>query len=290
MDTTLIAKSVLQLSLLMFVASFGMRARWRAVFAGLHDVGTLLRAFVAVNIIVPAAALIACNLLPIDRETAIGIIIMAVSPLAPIVGAKMLKAGYDASRTVALYFWLVAVTIIVVPASVWLLGAIYPSGATVPAIAVAKLVLFSVILPLSAGLTFNEFFPAAARRLAPLMLMVAAVMLLVVFALITYLVGGEALALIGNGSLLAIVATVAAGLAAGHALGGQAPEEREGLALAAATRHPGIALLIASHNFTQRRVLMAIMLFLLTSVVVSIAYEQWLKRRRDTVSDSAIST
>ena len=72
------------------------------------------------------------------------------------------------------------------------------------------------------------------------------------------------LSLIGNGSLLALAAFVAVGLAAGHLLGGPNAADRLVLALSTATRHPVIALTVAKANFPDEPLLGAtVLLYLL---------------------------
>jgi BASS family bile acid:Na+ symporter len=278
MDQKAIVMLLVQGSLILFMAAIGLRARWRDVVASLGNPGSLIRGVIAVNIVVPLVAIIMCSLLPIERETRIGIIVMAVSPLAPFIAAKMMKVGLTASEAIGLYVSLALLSVIIVPVTVALLSAIYPADATISVGAVTKLVAVLVLLPLAVSLVISEVAPGLAKRLAPIFLGVAVVVLLLFLVLVLYKQGGHMIALIGDGTLLAIVVTVAAGLAAGHLLGGPRLADRESLAFAAATRHPGIAALIANANFHDPRVLVAIILFLLTSVVVSAIYQQWVKR------------
>ena len=58
-------------------------------------------------------------------------------------------------------------------------------------------------------------------------------------------VGPAIVSLVGNGTVLVIAAVVAAGLAAGHWLGGPDPDDRTALAIASSMRHPGVAMAIA---------------------------------------------
>jgi BASS family bile acid:Na+ symporter len=85
---------------------------------------------------------------------------------------------------------------------------------------------------------------------------------------------------IGEGSILAIVVFVAAGLAAGHLLGGPAREESVVLGLSSACRHPAIAFTIASANFPEQRFGGAIILYLFVSALVAIPYVRWNRKRR----------
>ncbi len=72
---------------------------------------------------------------------------------------------------------------------------------------------------------------------------------------------------------------MAIGLAVGHWLGGPDPNDRTVLALAAASRHPGVALAISSANFPgDEAVLPALLLYLLAATVLAIPYVKWRKR------------
>ena len=95
---------------------------------------------------------------------------------------------------------------------------------------------------------------------------------------------------IGNGHVIAIAAFVAIGLIVGHLLGGPDPRDRVVLALATASRHPGVALAIAAANFPQEKGVMgAILLYLVISLIVSVAYLAWRRRALGSVASTAKS-
>jgi bile acid:Na+ symporter, BASS family len=88
------------------------------------------------------------------------------------------------------------------------------------------------------------------------------------------------LSLVGNGTIVAMVAFVVIGLAVGHALGGPSANDRLVLALSTASRHPAIALAIAKANFPDEPHLGAtIILYLLVSLLIGVPYQIWQKRR-----------
>jgi BASS family bile acid:Na+ symporter len=90
--------------------------------------------------------------------------------------------------------------------------------------------------------------------------------------------------LIGNGTIIALAAFVFFGLAIGHYLGGPKPENRTALALATASRHPGIALALAQANFPEQKLAMAaVLLYLLVNAAVSFPYLLSTKRRQPKV-------
>ena len=279
MDMKPLISVLSQVTLLMIVAAVGMRAHWSDVTAAIRHSGWLGRGVGAVNLGVPAVAVGLCTLLPMEEPIKIGIVIMAVSPLAPLLTGKMAKAGVDMSVAVGLYVALILLAVFIVPATIALLSASFPPDASISVAAVAQTMLKSVLAPLAAGLMIGTAAPKLAQPLADILTKVGYIGLAILAIPIIYAQGGDIIALVGDGAVLTIAITVFAGIAAGHYLGGPDPHNRCALALAAATRHPGIAALIAQQNFTDRRVMLAIMLFLATSVVVSTIYQGWLKKR-----------
>ena len=102
---------------------------------------------------------------------------------------------------------------------------------------------------------------------------------LLLLVLIIYVQRGAAAGLVGDGTLFAIVVIICAGILAGHLLGRPDPAVSNALAMAAAIRHPGIAALIVQANFTDRRVMLAVVLFLVTSVIVTTIYQSLFVKR-----------
>ncbi len=135
-----------------------------------------------------------------------------------------------------------------------------------------------MILPLLAGVLFHRFAPATAERLSPLVRKAAMALLVVVVIPLVVIIWPDIQALIGNGTVIAMALTAAIALAAGHLLGGPTVGDRGALALTAATRHPGIALMIAKSVDSDRSVTAAVLLFMLVGIIVAIPYQMWLKR------------
>ena len=86
-------------------------------------------------------------------------------------------------------------------------------------------------------------------------------------------------ALVGQGTILAIVIFTVAGLGIGHLLGGPDPHHAVVLALSTACRHPAIALAVASTNFPNERFGALILLYLLVNALAGIPYVMWQRRR-----------
>jgi BASS family bile acid:Na+ symporter len=80
----------------------------------------------------------------------------------------------------------------------------------------------------------------------------------------------------GNFTLLTIAAFVAIGLAVGHLLGEPAREDRSVLALATASRHPGVALAVAHDTSSLLPVLAVVLVCLIVGALLGAVYTKWI--------------
>jgi BASS family bile acid:Na+ symporter len=111
----------------------------------------------------------------------------------------------------------------------------------------------------------------------------AGTILLAVLLVVVLVAGWRAIAsLIGDGTLLACAAFAVIGLAVGHIFGGPEGDDRTVLALATASRHPGVAIAIGAALFPNlKQEGVAVLLYLLCCTVLSIPYTSWRKRQHD---------
>ena len=208
------------------------------------------------------------------------LIALSVSPVPPILPRKELKAGLRASYAVGLLVAAALLAIVFVPLAVEVLGWAFAKEAHMRPSAVARLVAITVLLPLATGIVGRRLAPSLAERMAGPTSVGAMVLLGVGALLIAFSAWPAAMSLIGNGRVLAIAGFVVIGLAAGHLLGGPDPRDRTVLSLSTASRHPGIALAIASVNFPAvKLVIGAVLLYLVVNAIVSIPYLTWQRRR-----------
>jgi bile acid:Na+ symporter, BASS family len=139
--------------------------------------------------------------------------------------------------------------------------------------AVARVALLTLLLPLFLGVAVRQMVPDFARDVAKPLGFVATLLLLVSGVALLLKLAPAAVSLIGDGTLVAMIAFVLIGLTVGHFLGGPAAEDRSALALATASRHPGIAIAIAHVNFPgEPLVPAAVVLYMVVSSIVSTPY------------------
>lgn len=239
----------------------------------------LVKAIVSVNVLVPLAAVIIVSFLPLEPAVKAAIILMSISPVPPLVPGGALKAGAERSYLFGLYFALVAVSLVLVPATVAVLGKVYAAEVSLPMSALLRTVVLGVLAPLAIGLAVRRFAPAFAERAAAPLRTAAMVLLALVVLPIVIKLWPTLISFVGNGTLFAMIAICLAALTAGHLLGGPELPNRAALAISSATRHPGIALMIAGINFDDKAITAAIILFVLTQVATAIPYKLWVKRQ-----------
>jgi BASS family bile acid:Na+ symporter len=270
---------VLMLSIAGLIISVGLDAELDDLLYVVRRPILLAKAVLAVNVIVPVAAALLVFLFPLAPVARAGVLMMAVSPVPPVAPVKELKVGAERCYAYGVYCALILLAIVIVPITVAILGRAYGVDVVLPVPLVARNVLLTVLLPLAVGLGVHRFFPGLARRLQPLLRALAMVLLLLAAAPLFVVAWPAIMGLVGNGTVLAMALTAAVGLAAGHLLGGPARANRAALAVTAAMRHPGIALMIAKTNNADKAVTAAILAMLIVGAVMATLYQLWAKRR-----------
>jgi bile acid:Na+ symporter, BASS family len=277
---TLILLAV-QLSLVLMVFSIGLGASVGDVTYLFRQPKLLIRSLLSLNVVMPLFAVALAKSFDFTPLVKAALVLLAISPLPPIFPKKSQKAGGRFSYAIGLLVTATVVSIFFIPLAMKLLGRAFDLSLEMSPAGVVTLVLWTLLLPLAAGVAVHRLSPAFAERAGPTIGKVGGILLLLGLVPILVKVWPAMMTLIGNGTLFAMVVFALVGLAAGHLLGGPDPEDRVVLALSTATRHPGIAIAIAQVNFPGEKLAAgAVLLYLLVSAVVAIPYMKWTKRPR----------
>lgn len=266
------------LSLGLLVTVVGLDAPARDLLTVLRRPGKLAPAILAVNVITPLAAIALVHMIPIGPTAKAGVILMAISPVPPLVPGKLVKVSGRKDYAYGLYAALVLVGIFAVPLWVEAIRHIFKVDMAIPPLAVARNVVVSVLFPLAVGVAIRRAAPGFAERAAPIVYKAAMILLLVAALPVIVRVWPAIVDLAGDGTFMVMAATVIIAYAAGALLGGADLEDKAALAAAASTRHPGIAMLIAKANFDNPQIAAAVLGFLLAGLAVSIPCQLLLKR------------
>ena len=270
---------ILKASIALTVFALGLSARPGDALYLLRRPALLVRALIAMNVVMPVVAAVAAAAFQFHPAVEVGLIALAVSPIPPLLPKKGLKTGADAAYTFGLLVTMGVLAIGFVPVAVDVLGRAFGKSVYVSPIRIAGVVFATVLIPLAAGMAVRRLLPTLAARIAGPASLVATVLLLAGALPVLFTAWPAMMALIGNGTLLALVAFVGIGLATGQALGGPSPEEKTVLALCTACRHPGVAMALTSEVFAeQKQVVAVVLLYLVVAGILTSLYLVWRRR------------
>ncbi len=278
MDLRQLLLLTLQMSIVSMVFSFGLRTTLDDLLYVPRRPGLLLRSVLAMLLVMPVLAVVLTELFELRPTVEIALVALALSPMPPLLPKREVAAGGHQSYAVSLMATMAVLAIVVIPLAAGLLAGYYNRPFSMTPMAIARIALVTILLPLTAGAAVRTWQPGAADRLAPVIGRLATILLgLGVLALLAASWRGM-WAAVGDGTLLALTAFVAIGLLVGHLLGGPEPENAVVLALSTACRHPAIALTIASANFPDERFGGTILVYLILGLLCGVPYLAWRRR------------
>jgi len=260
---------MLSLGLLLGREQLAAAMQRRTVLAGL---------LFAVVVLVPASAVLLVKAFGLKGAVAAGILLMAISPGAPVALRRAIEVGGHPAFAPALHLAIVLSAIVTVPASVAALDLIFAKDFSVSPLDVARQVFFAQLLPLGLGAAVRAYRPEAAARIEPRLARVSNAMLL---ALVIVLLATlwPLLVDIGWAPFAAGAGLAACALLLGAACAGRDARVRPAGALAAAMRNLGLALLIATVNKLPAAVIASVVSCALGLAMVVTAFVVWQARR-----------
>ena len=244
------------------------------------------RGLFCVLIAVPAIALLVARGFALPMHAEIGLVLMAISPGAPVALRRSLDAGGHRAFAPALQLLVAMLAVISMPISVSLLDEVYAGNATIGIANVARQVMVAQLLPLVLGMSTRRLVPHIAERLEPSVARAARWTLVALPAVVVIAVWD---AMIGAGARVAAavaIVTVLA-LAVGHRLGGRDPGTRTAVAITSAARNPGLALLVATQNGASGPTIATVLAYVVVSAVPITLYGLWRRRAASRALDVA---
>jgi predicted Na+-dependent transporter len=249
----------------------GLVALWR-------QPSLLARSLLAIWVLVPLVAWLVVQVPGVTEPVHHAILFMAAAASAPFVIRKAAgKVPTASAYAVDLQIAVAALAIVTVPITVALLGL-----GRVPPLEVAGQVLQVQLVALLLGVLIRHLRPALGERLVRPFAALALLLLVLISLVVGVAVGPKLLAHLNGPGMLAVAVVVICSMAIGHVLGGPRPDTRIALALIAATRNLGLALLLAHiilPEGDQRLATQAMILtYTLVTQVLHVPYLMWRKR------------
>jgi bile acid:Na+ symporter, BASS family len=267
------------LSSVLIVFGFGLRSTVRDATTLFRHPSLLVRSVLATSVLMPLFAASIVAVFSLRPAIGIALIALAVSPVPPFLPAQQLKLVARQDYVFGLFGANSLLAIVLAPLTVALIGVVFARQISIAPSAIAITVAVTVLVPFALGMIVRRVRPAFAARASPRAGKIG-MLLLIGAAVPVFITEGRAMiSLIGSGTLLSFVAFTGVGLGIGHLLGGPNPDHRTVLALGTASRHPGVALTIATEIFPdQELVAPALLLSLLVGAIASAPYALWRRR------------
>ncbi|WP_372017303.1 hypothetical protein [Pseudoxanthomonas sp. 10H] len=282
--------SLLQAMKLLIVASIVLNVLALAMRAHAQDVVHLvrnwrlgLRAFVAMFVLVPAIAVAMVAAFELRPEVEIALLVLSLSPVPPLLPRKQLKAGGEGSYITGLLVAAALASLLVLPLGLHLMGMLFEVGHRIPTASVARTLAITIGAPLLLGFAMRRLLGRARAIHVSNLLGRAGMALLLASGLVVLVAVAPAMwSLVGRGTLVALLAMIVAGLGAGYLMGSDVPENRAALALACATRHPGVAMGVIAAGFPdQRLAVVVVAMAVLLNVPAGIGFLRFIHRGGD---------
>jgi bile acid:Na+ symporter, BASS family len=275
---TEVARIVAKIALMTFLVSsmlaVGLSLTPRAILASLSNARLVLTALALNFLLAPAFAVALTKLIPIERPHAIGLLLLSGAAGAPFLPKLVQDAHCDLGVAVALMTLLTAGTTLFLPFG---LPLIIPDLQASPW-SIARPLLIFMLTPLAVGMLMHG--QGLLVLAAPILARLANTSALVLIILLIALYFRDLLGIVGSGAIAACVIFIAGLFAAGYFLGGSQVDTKGALGLATAARNIGAALVPASQNFSDSRIILMVVCCTIVTLLMLLPTAAWLRLKR----------
>lgn len=263
---------LLKINVTIIIFGIGLDSTPRDAMRLFQHPGLLLRSVLAMYVLVPMAALALVKMLPLAPGVEAGLLVLAVSAGAPLLPRKLLGIG-DGAYIFSLVVISSVLAIILVPVWLALLGPLFPRLPLLAPEEAALVLAESFFLPLLAGMLVRRLFPKVAALMAGRLIGLAGIVL-ALSALALLAVHWHVVFEARWTGILTLAALIVLALGIGHLVGGPDEDNRTALAIGCATRHIGIAVLVAA-SVPGPRTAVIIAIYIAVSLAISLPYLRW---------------
>jgi predicted Na+-dependent transporter len=275
---TEVARIVAKIALMTFLVSsmlaVGLSLTPRAILASLSNARLVLTALALNFLLAPAFAVALTKLIPIERPHAIGLLLLSGAAGAPFLPKLVQDAHCDLGVAVALMTLLTAGTTLFLPFG---LPLIIPDLQASPW-SIARPLLIFMLTPLAVGMLMHG--QGLLVLAAPILARLANTSALVLIILLIALYFRDLLGIVGSGAIAASVIFIAGLFVVGYLLGGSQVETKGALGLATAARNIGAALVPASQNFSDSRIILMVVCCTIVTLLMLLPTAAWLRLKR----------
>jgi BASS family bile acid:Na+ symporter len=248
--------------------SMGMQVKFEAVLASARRTRLLVLGLLANYVLIPAVTLGLLFLFQVNPLVAVGFLILALCPGAPLGPPITAMARGEVPWSIGMMVILAGLSAILSPALLSLLLArMAPSGdVPIDYLAIVRTLLITQMLPLALGLGIHLRAPGWTRWIAKPVSRLANVLLLALVGLIVA-TQYETLAAIRLSAWTGMSLLLLASLGIGWLCGGPDLATRKAMSLTTATRNAAVGLVIAASNFANTPAVTAVVAYGLISTL-----------------------
>lgn len=265
-------------TVLMLMVSIGMSldrgqilANWRR-----QSGSAWVRLLLATFVLPPALVLVLYRILPLGRGPGIGLLLVAITPGAPLLTRNIAKKGFDMQRAASYQLWSAAMTPLMVPLVVAAVGKLYSRDIWIPPLSLLRQIAFKQFLPLLAGAVLMALLPAFARKTQQVLNALGNLLLIGLIVLLLVKMG-PALGHLSPAIPLAALALAVWSWGVAWLLMNDDPVARQTLAVCNVNRHVGLALLLATRNLQVENALPAVACYALAAALLMTLYARFSK-------------
>lgn len=267
-----VIKLFLNIAVPLMIVSIGVHLGRGEIVALWRRPELLGRSLLASLVLCPLAAYLLTAWIKAPLPVAIGLVLTAASPSAPLGFVQTLKARGDTAYAAAMVATLAILAVVSMPLTVWAAF----GGARIPPESVLFAVGTKLLLPLGVGKALRAFFPqvgASIGKWAP-----NAIPPLLTLAILAIIFRHPERLAVGWPTALTMLAVAIATLTIGYALGGPAPHMRLSLSLLCGFRNAAVPMMLVAPYVPQA--LLPIALFAVISAFLAFGFATlWRKRR-----------
>lgn len=272
-------RELLSLSVIVFSMStmlaVGLGHTLRDVFGPMLDARAVIRALLANFVLVPLLAYGVVQVFPLDASYATGLMLIATAAGAPFLIKLTAAASGNVPLSASLTMLLLPVTVLYMPFVVPLVA---PDARVSPA-AIALPLLWTMILPLGAGLLVRARQQALAGQLRPWLGKLASVSLVVLVVATVLANFGGIVRFINRGAIFAPFIVILGAFGIGWAFGREYRGGHVVLGLGTAQRNIAAAMVVATQGLDDRNTVVMVVVASLVELAVLFPISWFLSRR-----------
>jgi len=260
--------------------SLGLQLELRQILKPIKNVSIVTKALLSNFILIPVISFAIAKLLGLDDSLTLGLLLIGLCAGAPMLAKYAEFANADMAYAAALMVLLQIGTIVAVP----LFLPLYPvelgsGGLELDVFAILKTLIVSMLLPIAAGMILHFRYKLFSKSIQPVFSNLATISIAVLISAGLFLTHQDLICLWGSGAFPSAVLLISSSLAVGYFMGGREQKKKFSFMFACGSRNDTAAILIASQNMDDERVLLMVLAFASVMIIMNSLFSSELGRR-----------